>query len=169
MDTTRNRGPGDPNRPVGSTPPGATERRGDGSAFRFEQQRSDEGIGDLVRRLADQGAQLAQQQTALVGAEIREAIDDLKKSVAAFAGAAVVGIAGLGVFLMGVAFLLAEAMELWLATLLVALATLGGALALFVAGRNKLQSDSISVERSRRTLERTPDALGGDTNIRSRP
>jgi len=97
-----------------------------------------ESIPDLLRQLADQGSHLAQQQVSLVQAEVRESVNDLKLAVGAMAGAAVVGIAGLGVLLMGLSYLLAEAMELWLATLIVAGTTLLGAFLLFLAGRKKM-------------------------------
>jgi hypothetical protein len=142
---------------------GGTTAERDGSAFKFRQQ-DDESIPQLLRRLADQGSHLAQQQGKLIEAEVRSSVGDLKEAVGAMAGAAVVGIAGLGVLLMGISFLLAEFMDLWLATLLVAAATLAGAYAMFTAGRKKLQSSSFSADRSRRTLERAPGAISGNTN-----
>src|SRR5690242_5278203 len=90
------------------------------SAFKFNDQGHDEGLAGLLRDLAHQGAHLAEQQTKLVTAEMRSAASDLKESVAALVGAAVVGIAGLGVLLMSVAFLLGTAMPLWAATMIVA-------------------------------------------------
>ena len=139
------------------------------SAFNFRERESgtaarggsDESIPELLRRLADQGSHLAQQQAKLVEAEVRSSVNDLKEAAGAMAGAAVVGIAGLGVLLMGLSFLLGEAMDLWLATLIVAAATLAGAYAMFAAGRSKLQSGPLDVERSRRTLERAPGAISG--------
>lgn len=145
---------------------GMDARAGERSAFNFGERGSsgDESIPDLLRRLADQGSHLAQQQAKLVEAEVRSSVNDLKMAAGAMAGAAVVGIAGLGVLLMGIAFLLGEAMELWLATLIVAAATLAGAYAMYMAGQKKLQSSSLDIERTRRTLERAPDALSGNTS-----
>lgn len=131
------------------------------SAFGFDQSERRESIPDLVRQLTEQGAHLAQQQANLVQAEIRAGVDDLKQAAGAMAGAAVLGLAGLGVLLMGLSYLLAEAMELWLATLIVAAVTLGIAYAMFAAGRKKMQSSSLSVDHTRRTLERAPDAISG--------
>lgn len=150
--------------PVTGARPVDLDRR-DRSAFDFERTpREDESIAQLVRKLADQGSQLAKQQTALVEAEVRSSVNDLKEAAAAMAGAAVVGIAGLGVLLMGLSFLLGEVMELWLSTLIVAAATLAGAYAMFVAGKKKLGSSSLGVERSRRTVERAPGAISGSRN-----
>ena len=133
-------------------------------AFGFDQSERRESIPDLVRQLTEQGTHLAQQQANLVQAEIRSGVTDLKEAAGAMAGAAVVGLAGLGVTLMGVAYLLAEAMELWLATLIVGLVTLAAAYAMFAAGKKKLQSGSMSVDRNRRTIERAPGAISGNQN-----
>lgn len=133
----------------------------DRSAFNFEHRNDDESLPGLLRDLAHQGSHLAEQQTKLVGAEVHGAVTDLKESVAAMAGAAVVGIAGLGVLLMGIAFLLGTAMPLWVATLIVAVAALGGAYAMFAAGKKKLESKSMTMDRTRHTIERAPKAMSG--------
>ena len=135
------------------------------SPFNFRQaDGQQETIPELLRQLAEQGSHLAQQQVSLVQAEVRESVNDVKLAIGAMAGAAVVGIAGLGVLLMGLAYLLAEAMDLWLATLIVAAATLLGALLLFLGGRKKMQAGSLHAERTRRTLERAPGALAGNSH-----
>ena len=133
-------------------------------AFGFDQSERRESIPDLVRQLTEQGTHLAQQQANLVQAEIRSGVTDLKEAAGAMAGAAVVGLAGLGVTLMGVAYLLDEAMKLWLATLIVGWVTLAAAYAMFAAGKKKLQSGSLSVDRTRRTIERAPGAISGNQN-----
>ena len=131
------------------------------SAFGFDPAERKETIPDLVRQLTEQGSHLAQQQVSLVQAEVRDSINDLRVGAGAMAGAAVVGIAGLGVLLMGLAYLLDEVMQLWLATLIVAAATLVVAYVMFASGKKKMQSNSMSVERTRRTLERAPSAIAG--------
>ena len=123
----------------------------------------DENIVDLLRQLAGQGSHLAEQQLSLVKAEIREGAADIKASVASIAGAAVVGIAGLGVMLMGLAYLLADAIDnLGLATLIVGLATLALAYVMYRAGANKMRDAHLTPDRTQRTLERTPDIARGD-------
>ncbi|HVM36817.1 MAG TPA: phage holin family protein [Sphingomicrobium sp.] len=120
-------------------------------------------VVDLLKQLAGQGSHLAEQQLALIKAEIRESTAELKAAVGAMAGAAVVGLAGLGVLLMGVAYLIADAIDnLGLATLLVGLATLGVAFLLYNAGAKKMSSARLSPDRTQRTLQRTPDAVRGD-------
>jgi hypothetical protein len=134
------------------------------SAFSLGQSEGADTIPGLLRNLAEQGSHLAQQQVNLVQAEVRESVSDLKLAIGAMAGAAVVGIAGLGVLLMGIAFLVAQAMPLWAATLLVAVVTLAGAYLLFRRGSQKIQTSAISVERTKRTLGRAPSAISGNIN-----
>ncbi len=120
-------------------------------------------IVDLLRQLVGQGSHLAEQQLSLIKAEIREATGDLKAAVGAMAGAAVVGIAGLGVVLMGLAFLLGDAIEnVGLATLIVGLATLALAYFLYSAGAKKMSATHLAPDRTQRTLQRTPDAARGE-------
>jgi hypothetical protein len=135
--------------------PGSAQRSGAGQ----------DNIVDLVRQLTSQGSHLAEQQLQLILAEVRETTTDLKVAVAGMLGAAVVGIAGLGVLLMGLAYLLSDAIEnLGLATLIVGIVTLIIAAILYGSARKKMDATHLSPERSRRTLERTPDAVRGDLN-----
>lgn len=120
-------------------------------------------VVDLLKQLAGQGSHLAEQQMALVKAEIRESTQDLKAATGAMAGAAVVGLAGLGVLLMGIAYLLGDAIDnVPLATLIVGIATLALAYVLYRSGASKMSAAHLSPERTQRTLQRTPDAVRGD-------
>ncbi len=120
-------------------------------------------VVDLLKQLAGQGSHLAEQQMALVKAEIRESTQDMKAAVGAMAGAAVVGLAGLGVLLMGIAYLLGDAIDnLGLATLIVGIATVALAYVLYRSGASKMSATHLSPDRTQRTLQRTPDAVRGD-------
>lgn len=124
---------------------------------------SSDNVVDLLKQLAMQGSHLAEQQLALIKAEMRESTAELKAAVGAMAGAAVVGLAGLGVTLMGVAYLLGDAIEnIPLATLIVGLATLALAYVLYRAGANKMSNAHLTPDRTQRTLQRTPDAARGN-------
>jgi hypothetical protein len=138
------------------------------SAFQFDRREEGESIPDLLRTLVHQGSRLAEQQSRLVRAEVRSAVGDLTASAGAMAGAAVLGIAGLGVVLMGLSFLVAQVMPVWLATLIVGVAALLGAYAMFAAGKKKIESSSLSMERTRHTIERAPTAMSGNANEVSR-
>lgn len=126
---------------------------------------SSDNLVDLIRQLTRQGSHLAEQQLNLIQAEVRESANDVKVAVGGLVGAAVVGIAGLGVFLMALAYLLADAIEnLGLATLIVGVATLVLAYILYSSARKKMDAAHLTPDRTRRTLERTPDAVRGDLN-----
>jgi len=140
------------------------------SAFTFERRiesnrQDSESIPDLLRDLVSQGGHLAEQQTKLVQAEVRSAAKEMTAAVGAMAGAGVVAIAALGVFLMGLSFLLGRVMPLWAATLIVAVATMAVAYAMFAAGKRKMaHNESLSMDRSRETIERAPKAIAGNTH-----
>ena len=120
-------------------------------------------VVDLIGRLTGQSAHLAQQQVALVQAEMREAVTDIQKSVAGMLGAAVFGIAGLGVTLMGVAYLLGNAIDNTdLATLIVGIATLVIAAILYGSARSKMKATNLKPERTIDTAERDVAAAKGN-------
>ena len=135
------------------TPASAGSARGEGG---------DHNIVDLVGRLTQQGAHLAREQVSLMQAEIREATNDIKAALVAVAAAAVFGIAGLGVLLMGLAYYLGAALEnVPLGTVLVGLATLVLALILYAGARKKVDATNLKPERSIETLSDTPAAVTG--------
>lgn len=123
----------------------------------------DRNIVDLVGRLTQQGAHLARAQVSLMQAEVREAAQDIKAAVAAMAIAAVVGIAGLGVLLMGIAFYVSRALDdLPLGTTLVGAVTLVVALVLYLVGRSKADAAHLKPERTLETIADTPAAATGE-------
>ncbi|MCX9148740.1 phage holin family protein [Erythrobacter sp. WG] len=123
----------------------------------------DRNIVDLLGHLTQQGAHLAREQISLVKAEIREATTDIKAAIAAMATAAVVGIAGLGVLLMGIAYYVARAIDdLALGTTLVGAATMLVALVLYLGARKKIDASHLKPDRSIETLADTPTVATGD-------
>lgn len=120
-------------------------------------------IVDLLRDLVGQGTHLADQQLSLIKAEVRESASDMKAAIGGLIGAAVVGIAGLGVTLMGLAYLLGDAIEnVSLATLIVGIATLVLGYVLYSSASSKMNATRLTPDRSQRTIQRTPDAVRGD-------
>ncbi len=137
-----------------NTPPTTTTAR---------NRSADDNPVDLIGRLTRQSAHLAQQQVNLVQAEMRESVSDIQESVAGLLGAAVFGIAGLGVTLMGIAYLIGDAMgDRDLATLLVGIATLILAAILYASARKKMSATNLKPERTIDTVERDVDAAKGD-------
>lgn len=120
-------------------------------------------IVDLLRDLVNQGSHLAEQQLSLIKAEVRESTSDLKTAAAGLIGAAVVGIAGLAVLLMGLAYVLAEAIDnLGLATLIVGAVTLLLAFIVYSSAARKMTATHLTPERTQHTLQRMPDAVRGE-------
>ncbi|WP_118857468.1 phage holin family protein [Sphingomonas mesophila] len=123
----------------------------------------DANVVDLLKQLAGQGSHLAEQQMALIKAEIRESTSEVKTAAGAMAGAAVVGLAGLGVLLMGVAYLLGDAIDnVGLGALIVGAATLLLAYILYRSGAAKLSAANLEPKRTERTLQRATDVVRGD-------
>jgi len=124
---------------------------------------------DLVRQLTQQGSHLAEKQLALIKAEVRESAADVKIAVSGLIGAAVVGIAGLGVVLMGVAYLLGDIIDnVWLGTLIVGALALLVAYLMYAGASKKMAASHLAPERSRETLARTPQAVRGDLTTKDR-
>ena len=124
---------------------------------------SEENIIGLLKQLAGQGSHLAEQQLALIKAEMRESTSELKVAAGAMSAAVVVGIAGLGVTLMGIAYFVGQAIgNEALGTLIVGLVTLVAAYALYRGGAHKMSAAKLAPDRTERTLKRTPDAVRGD-------
>jgi hypothetical protein len=131
------------------------------------QPNGDTGEGDnlldLVRQLTRQGSHLAEQQLALIKAEVRGSATAVQTAIGALAGAAVVGIAGLGVVLMGLAYLLADALNnLGVATLIVGVVALILAYLMYAGAKKKMNAAHLAPDRTRDTLARTPSAVRGD-------
>jgi hypothetical protein len=150
---------------IGNGPPEAVEEP---HVIRSTPQAAGQGgagdnVVDLLKQLAGQGSHLAEQQLALIKAEIRESTTEIKAAVGAMAGAAVVALAGLGVFLMGIAYLVGDAIESipW-GTVIVGAATLVLAYVLYRSGASKMRNTHLTPDRTQRTLQRTPDAIRGD-------
>ncbi|MEE4538299.1 MAG: phage holin family protein [Erythrobacter sp.] len=124
-----------------------------------------EDIVDLVGKLTQQSATLAQDQINLVQAEVREGVSDIQTGIGAMLGAAVLGISGLGVTLMGIAYLIGDAIgDRDLATLLVGVAVLVIAGILYASAKSKIDAQNLKPERSLSTAERMPAAATGDAH-----
>ena len=120
-------------------------------------------VVDLLRELVGQGSHLADQQLKLIKAEVRESASDVKAAVGGMIGAAVVGISGLGVLLMGLAYILADAIDnLGLATMIVGAFSVLLAFLLYRSASAKMSASHLTPDRSQRTIQRTSDAVRGE-------
>ena len=128
-------------------------------------------VVDLLGQLTSQGAHLAQEQVALMQAEVREGVTDIKQAIGAYAGAAVLGLAGLGVTLTGLGWWLGTAIEnVPLGILIVGVVTLIVAAVMYSSGKSKTAAAHLKPTRTIRTVEDTPDILTGThTSTGARP
>lgn len=126
---------------------------------------SNENVVDLLGRLTSQGAHLAQEQVALMQAEVREGVGEIKQAIGAYAGAAVLGLAGLGVNLTGLGWWLGESIaNIPLGIIIVGAVTLVVAAILFSSAKSKVTAANLKPERTIRTVEDTPEILSGTAN-----
>jgi hypothetical protein len=129
------------------------------------RQPGGENVVDLLGRLTSQGAHLAQEQVALMQAEVREGVTDIKQAIAAYAGAAVLGLAGLGVTLTGLGWWLGDAIDnVPLGIVIVGIVTLIVAAIFYTSAKGKIAAAHLKPERSIRTVEHTPDIVTGSHN-----
>lgn len=122
----------------------------------------DANVVDLLGRLTSQGAHLAQEQIALIQAEMRDGVAGIRTAIAAYASAAIAGLAGLGVTLTGLGWLAGDALDnVPLGIVMVGAGTLLIAAILYAGARKKIRQSSLRPERTLRTLEDTPEIVTG--------
>ena len=100
----------------------------------------EQGIGELVKDLADQTSTLVRQEIKLAQAEVTQKGKLAGKGAGMLAGAAVTGLLALGALTALLIIVLDSFMALWLAVLIVTLLWAAVAAVLAMAGRKALQS-----------------------------
>ena len=111
------------------------------------------GVTELLQQTAEDLLLLLRQEFALARVELGEKVSQVRRGVIALLCGAVLALAALPVLLIALVFALAEAMPLWAAALLVALATaLLSALLLF-RGRNLLRARNLVPRRTIASLQ----------------
>jgi uncharacterized membrane protein YqjE len=96
-------------------------------------------IGDLVKQLASQTSTLVRQEIDLAKAEMAEKASTAGKGAGLIGGAAVTGLLAAGALTACLILVLSEAMDAWLAALIVAVVMGVVAAVLGLAGRNKVR------------------------------
>jgi Putative Actinobacterial Holin-X, holin superfamily III len=96
-------------------------------------------IGDLVKQLAAQTSTLVRQELDLAKAEMSQKAATAGKGAGLIGGAAVTGLLAAGALTACLILVLSEAMDAWLAALIVAVVMGAVAAALGLAGRNKVR------------------------------
>jgi MFS family permease len=127
---------------------------------------SDRPIGDLVKQLSEQTSTLVRKELELASAEMRQKGRAAGLGAGMFGGAGLFGLLALGALTACFILALAEAMDGWLAALIVTLAygAIAGILAL--TGRRKVREATPPVptqakESVREDLERTKERATG--------
>jgi hypothetical protein len=96
-------------------------------------------IGDLVKQLASQTSTLVRQELDLAKAEMSQKASIAGKGAGLLGGAAAVGLLAGGALTACLILVLSEAMDAWLAALIVAVVLGAVAAVLGLAGRNKVR------------------------------
>jgi VIT1/CCC1 family predicted Fe2+/Mn2+ transporter len=97
-------------------------------------------IGDLVKQLAGQTSTLVRQEIDLAKAEMSQKASVAGKGAGLLGGAAVVGLLAAGALTACLILVLSEAMDAWLAALIVAVVMGAVAAVLGLSGRNKVRA-----------------------------
>lgn len=114
-------------------------------------------LGELVKALSEQASRLARQEVELAKAEMAVKGRRLGVGAGAFGAAGLLGLGALAALTATLILALAEAVDAWLAALIVTVAYGAVAGALALAGRNKVQEATPplperAVESSRRDV-----------------
>jgi hypothetical protein len=111
-------------------------------------------VAGLLTRLMDDAVALAKNEIALAKAEARGALDDVKKSIAPFAIAGGVLLAGALTLVAALVLALAEVMEPWLAALIVSVGLLLIGWMLLKAGQRKVAHIGDRLDRTQNSLQK---------------
>jgi MFS family permease len=102
-------------------------------------------VGDLVKQLASQTSTLVRQELDLAKAEMTQKATIAGKGAGLIGGAAAVGLLAAGALTACLILVLNEAMDAWLAALIVAVVMGAVAAVLGLAGRNKVRQAAPAV------------------------
>jgi uncharacterized membrane protein YqjE len=102
-------------------------------------------IGDLVKQLASQTSTLVRQELDLAKAEMSQKAATAGKGAGLIGGAAATGLLAAGALTACLILVLSEAMDAWLAALIVAVVLGAVAAVLGLAGRNKVREATPAV------------------------
>jgi uncharacterized membrane protein YqjE len=116
-------------------------------------------LQDLVHRLAEDTAALVRSEIELAKTELRESLTGLAKGLAFGVAAAAFGVLAVFALIQAAIFGLGEAMPLWASGLIVggvllALAALGGLLALRAVKRSKSPVPTQAVKEAQATVDK---------------
>jgi len=114
--------------------------------------KTERSIATLLSDLASETILLLRQELALLKAELHEKFSRAGQGATALGAGALVAFSGWLVLLAAAVLGLANAVPAWLAALIVAVVVLGIGALLLLFGKNRLDAQSLSPQRSLRSL-----------------
>ncbi|HET6569351.1 MAG TPA: phage holin family protein [Rhodothermales bacterium] len=115
--------------------------------------RDDQSLGQLFSELTRDTRTLVRQEIDLARTEITSKASKAGKSIGYIAAGGLVAYAGLIVLLMGVAYLLAVVLPLWLATVIIGAIVIGVGYAFLQTGLDGLKKTDFRLARTQETLQ----------------
>jgi len=112
-----------------------------------------ESIGDLLSGLIGDLQQLIRGEVALAKTEVREEVGEAARGAQILGVAAVAGLVGLIVLMLGVAVYLERWLDPWQALVLVGVILLVIAVAAGLTGKNRLSASSVTPDRTIASLK----------------
>ena len=114
--------------------------------------KTERSIANLLSDLATETVLLLRQELALLKAELHEKFSRVGQGASALGAGALIAFSGWLVLLAAAVLGLATAMPAWLAALIVAILVVAIGVALLLFGKNRLDAQSLTPERSLRSL-----------------
>ncbi|MFI2754149.1 phage holin family protein [Cellulomonas sp. P22] len=129
-----------------------------GSQWESDERRS---IGKLVGQLSEQGARLVRAEIDLAKAEMAATAKKAGVGIGLLVGAGFFGFFAFATLVATAVLGLANAVDAWLAALIIAVVLLVITAILALLGKNKLQSGTPPVESTKENLKLDVDAVKG--------
>jgi hypothetical protein len=121
-------------------------------------------LAGLLSRLMDEARALARNEIALVKTEARDALRDVKLSIAPFAVAAGVLLAGALTLVAALVLALSEVMRPWLAAVIVSIVLLAAGWMLLKAGQRKWAHLGEQFDRTQESLHKDATVVARRTS-----
>lgn len=121
-------------------------------------------VPGLVRQVVNDASAIITKETALVRAEISQAMEGAKKGVSSVATGGAVAYAGLLFLLLSATLGLSLVVEMWLASLIVGGVVLIIGLVMLQAGKKKLDAHAFKPEHTANTFRKHGEAVRGKSH-----
>ena len=124
----------------------------------------DRSTGSLLRELVGEASAFVQAEVELVRTEMRQNLDSVKRGGASMATGGAILHAGVLALTACVIIALADAVPTWLSALIVGAALCAIGAIMVLAGKRKMQSESIKPERTIHSLKGTQHFMRDETS-----